>query len=297
MKNILFFGATGILGSNWVKELVKDNKIYANIHKSKKFFKSKNLFKIKLNLNEKKNILSFCKEKKIKIIINCIAITGIELCENNPKISKEVNYLIPLRLGKIAEELNIQIVHISTDMLFDGKYKKKYNEKNKYSPVNEYSIAKVNSEKFLLKYKKSLIIRSNFFGFSNSKNSTITEKLINEKKLKKNSFLWKDIYFTPMYIPILIFFINLLIKRNLNGIYNISSDECISKFNFGKKILKSVIENPRIFPNNFNKKFFTNRPRNMCLSNNKLKNKFPNHKNKLKFNYQKKCFLEDYKKI
>ena len=93
------------------------------------------------------------------------------------------------------------------------------------------------------------------------------------------------------------FFYKFVIKRNLNGIYNISSDEFISKFNFGKKILKSVIENPRIFPNNFKKKFFTNRPRNMCLSNNKLKNKFPNHKNKLKFNYQKKCFLEDYKKI
>ena len=155
MKNILFFGATGILGSNWVKELVKDNKIYANIHKSKKFFKSKKLFKIKLNLNEKKNILSFCKEKKIKIIINCIAITGIELCENNPKISKEVNYLIPLRLGKIAEELNIQIVHISTDMLFDGKYKKKYNEKNKTARSTNIQLRRLIQKNFYLNIKKA----------------------------------------------------------------------------------------------------------------------------------------------
>ena len=98
-----------------------------------------------------------------------------------------------------------------------------------------------------------------------------------------------------MYIPNLIFFINLLIKKRVNGIYNISSDECISKYSFGKKILKGLFDNLKIVPNNFNKKYFINRPKNMCLSNDKLKKKFPNYKNRLKFNYQKQYFLKDYR--
>ena len=295
MKNILFFGASGKLGRPWAKELVKEYKVFANVHKNKTFFKSNNLFKIKLDLKNKKNIISFCKKNNIEIIINCIAITNVEFCEKNPSKVNEINYLIPFKLCKIAEKLDIRIVHISSDMLFNGKLKKKYNEKSRYSPINKYSNAKVNAERQLLNYKKSLIIRTNFFGFSNTKNQTISDKLISQQKALKNSYLWDDIYFTPMYIPNLIFFINLLVNKRINGIYNISSDECTSKYNFGIKLIKGLFKRVKIFPNNFNKKYFTNRPKNMCLSNNKIKNKFPNYKNKLKLNYQRKCFLKDYK--
>ena len=45
-----------------------------------------------------------------------------------------------------------------------------------------------------------------------------------------------------MYIPILIFFLNLLLQNNLKGIFNISSDEVISKFNFGKKVVKKFLK-------------------------------------------------------
>jgi dTDP-4-dehydrorhamnose reductase len=297
VENILFFGASGRLGRNWVKDLVKKNKIYANIHIDKKLFKSNNLYAVELDLKKPKKIISFCDKNKISIIINCVGVTDVELCEINPTKVAEVNWLIPSKLCKIAKKLEIPIVHISTDMLFNGKSNKKYDEKSRYSPLNTYSKTKVKAEKILLNYKKSLIIRTNFFGFSNNKNKTITDKLIYEQKLKKKSFLWNDVYFTPMYIPNLIFFINLLIKNYSKGIYNISSDECMSKFDFGLKVTKGIIKNNKIFPNNFNKKNFTNRPINMCLSNNKLKKKFPKYANKLKFNFQRQCFFKDYKLI
>jgi dTDP-4-dehydrorhamnose reductase len=295
VKNILFFGASGRLGRFWSKDLVKRNKVYANIHDNKKLFKSNNLFKVKLDLKKPEKIFSFCDKNKISIIINCIGVTDIELCEINPKKAAKVNWLIPSELCKIAIKLNIPIVHISTDMLFNGKSNKKYDEKSRYSPINTYSKTKVKAEKILLDYKKSLIIRTNFFGFSNSKNKTIADKLIYEQKLKKKSFLWNNVFFTPVYIPNLVFFINLLIKSYSKGIYNISSDECISKFDFGLRVIKGVIKNNNIYPNNFNKKKFTNRPLNMCLSNIKLKKKFPKFANKLTFNFQRQSFFRDYK--
>ncbi len=294
MEHILFFGASGRLGKHWIKNLAINNKIFANVHINKRLFKSRNLKKVELDLKKTKRLISFCEKKKITIIINCIALTDVDMCEINSKKAEDMNFLIPTYLIKVAKKLNIRIVHISTDMLFNGNSKLKYNEKSRYSPINIYSKTKVQAEKILLKYKKSLIIRSNFFGFSNIKNQTISDRLIYEQKLKKKSYLWNDIYFTPMYIPNLIFFINLLIKKRINGIFNISSDECISKFNFGKKLLESIFQNTKIVPNNFNKKIFTNRPKNMCLSNNKLKRKFPKYKKMLKFNFQKKCFLNDY---
>ena len=128
--------------------------------------------------------------------------------------------------------------------------------------------------------------------FSSKKNPTISDKLIYEQKNKKTSYLWNDVYFTPIYIKNLLFFLNLLIKNKYYGIFNISSDECISKYDFGKKIAKSIFKESIIYSNKFDKNYFTNRPLNMCLSNKKIKRKFHNYKNKLTFNYQLKCFFK-----
>ena len=44
----------------------------------------------------------------------------------------------------------------------------------------------------------------------------------------------------------------------------------MSKFNFGKKVVKNIFKNYDIVPTLFDKKKFVNRPRNMSLSNIKL---------------------------
>ncbi len=297
MKNILFFGATGKLGRHWSKNLSNENKVYCNVHSNTKILKSKNLKKVKFDSNKNLEIYSFCKKKNISLIISCIGLANVEICEMNKKSSTEINYLIPSSLCKVAKKLDISFVHISTDMLFDGNSLKKYSEKSQYSPINEYSKSKVKAEKFISKYKKSLIIRANFFGFGEKKNRTISDKLIYEQKSKKKSFLWNDICFTPIYIPNLIFFINLLIKKKYMGIYNISSDKKISKFDFGSKIIEKIIKDKKIFPNLFDKKNFTKRPKNMCLSNQKLIKKFRKYKMRLTLDHQIKSFIQDYKKI
>jgi dTDP-4-dehydrorhamnose reductase len=296
MKNILFFGATGKLGRHWSKHLSIKNKVYYNIHLTKEKLKSKNLINVKFDFNKRDEIYSFCKKNNINLIISCVGLANVEVCQFNKKNALKVNYSIPAQLCRIAKKLDILFVHISTDMLFDGKSKKKYTEKSKYSPTNQYSKTKVKAEKFILKYKKSLIIRANFFGFGWKNNRTFSDKLIHEQKLKKKSFLWNDINFTPIYIPNLIFFINLLIKKKYRGIFNISSNKGISKFNFGLKIIKKIIKNNKIFANSFDAKKFTFRPKNMCLSNKKLKKIFKKYKNKLSLEYQIKSFIKDYKK-
>ena len=63
MKNILFFGATGRLGKNWLQNLIKNNKVFININQSNFKIVHKNVTKIKLNLNNKKNIINISGSK------------------------------------------------------------------------------------------------------------------------------------------------------------------------------------------------------------------------------------------
>lgn len=297
MINILFFGATSKLGRHWLKTISKKNTIYCNVHFNNKILKGKNIKRVKMNLENYKEINSFCANNNISIIINCIGLPNVEACQTYKKKALKINHLIPSQLCKIAKKLKIFFVHISTDMLFDGKSFKKYSERSKYNPINQYSKTKVKAEKFIAKYNKSLIIRANFFGIGEKNNMTISDKLIYEQKLKKKSYLWNNIYFTPIYIPNLIFFINLLIKKNSKGIFNISSNKGISKFDFAQKLTDKIIEKKKIFASNFDKKKFVVRPKNMCLDNQKLKRKFIKYKDKLTLKYQIDSFVRDYKLI
>lgn len=295
MNNILFFGATGKLGSYWIKNLALKNVVFCQVHKKKELPKLKNIKKIKLNLINSKDINLFCKRNKISLIINCIGLANVDFCEFNKKKAYDTNYKIPSNLCRAAKKINIPFVHISTDMLFSGRLKKKYTETNFYSPINQYSLTKVKAEKHILKYNNSLIIRTNFFGFGKKNNQTFSDKIIFDQKMKKKTYLWEDVYFTPIYIPNLVFFLNLLIKNRSSGIFNVSSDIKISKYEFGKRLIDKIIKNKKIYPNKFDEKKFTKRPNNMALSNLKLKKKFSKYKNKLKLQYQISSFIKDYK--
>ena len=161
MYKILFFGASGRLGENWVKDLIIDNKVFVNIFKNKIFITNKNFFYKKFDFENIKDLITFCKKKKISHVINCIGFTNVEYCEIDKKKANYLNYLIPKKLTYVSKFLNVPIIHISTDMLFNGKKKTKYLETDKPSPVNYYSKSKLlgdlrkmpnnNYKKYLLK--------------------------------------------------------------------------------------------------------------------------------------------------
>lgn len=295
MNNILFFGASGRLGSVWIKNLLnnsKKNKIFAQINNNK-IKKHKFLNLVNLNIEDQVEIKNFCQKNSISIIVNCIANTNVDLCERFPKEANKINYLIAKKLCEISKTLKISYIFISTDMLFNGKQKKKYTERSRVAPLNVYAKTKLKAEKFIKKYQKSLIIRTNFFGKSNSNKITFSDSII--KFRKKKIYLWKDIFFNPVHIKVLIEIINFLIKKGIFGTYNICSNQCISKFELSKLIEKKFYSKSILVEKLFSEKNFVIRPKNMCLSNNKLLNKIGKFKKELNLKRQIKLLEIEYK--
>ena len=179
--------------------------------------------------------------------------------------------------------------------MFSGKSKNKYSEKSLCKPVNYYGKTKLIGEKRIKNYKKTLILRTNFFGSLDKNNYSFANKIINSLKNKKKVYLWEDIFFTPVFLVQLIKIINILIKKNLYGIYNISCNDKISKYEFGIKLSKKFNLNYSLLVNyKFNKKKFINRPKNMSLDNSKLLKKLKFLKKTLNLNYQINEFKKYY---
>lgn len=269
-QKILLIGGTGLLGYYWINYKSNKKKLYVNIHKNKK--KSKDINYINLNLNNFNSLKKYIERKKIKTIVNMAAMTNIEECEKYKKKAFKINVKIPELLSRLAKLLKIRYVYISTDQLFSG-LKKIYTEKDYPNPLNYYAKTKAESEREILKiYNKSLIIRTNFFCLGQNIKHTFLDQILKSLKSNKKIYLWDNFYFSPIYTKNLIKIIMILIKKKKSGIYNISTNERISRFDYANLVAEKFELNKKLLiKKKFNKNKFVNRPKNMTLSNKKIK--------------------------
>ena len=79
---------------------------------------------------------------KADVVINCIGLTNVEECEENFELAFNTNVTISRNIAKACQSINIKLVHISTDHLFDGNSAFNHEEKLKV-PINNYAKLKV----------------------------------------------------------------------------------------------------------------------------------------------------------
>jgi perosamine synthetase len=271
-KKILVIGASGLFGLNFINKNSSKFEIICNINKKKII--NKNFKNIKLNFRNEKIFFNQIKKIKPDIILNAAGFTDVKKCEKKKEMAKTANFLILNPLIKISNKFNIKLVQISTDHIFNGNKKGLYKENDKKIPINYYAKTKSEAEDNIIKTcKKYLIIRTNFFGWGSPYRTSFTDYVIKNLSLKNNIYLNDDIFFTPMYLGNLIDCLNILIIKNKNGIYNISSDKKISKYSFGKKIAKIFdLDDSLIIQN---KKIEILKPKNMALDNSKISKTVP----------------------
>ncbi len=127
---ILITGAKGLLGSNLCLMYSEKNEVIATGINKPDFNFCKNY---EMDITKKKDLKIIEKEKQ-DLVINCVAITDMTLCEDNPKLAEDVNAFGAKNLAEICKDNNIFFIHISTDAVY-GDGKGNYNEKDKTNPL------------------------------------------------------------------------------------------------------------------------------------------------------------------
>ena len=186
------------------------------------------------------------------------------------------------------KDTDIKLVHISTDHIFNKGYGK-IHESEKFFSKNFYAETKIEAEKIIQNSKANyLIIRSNFFGKGTYYRKSFSDYILTNLKNNNKLFLWKNIFFSPVNIQTLSKAIIKLINFNQNGVFNISSNQNISKYIFGKLIAQKFKLNENlIIPREFiYKNEAIKRPLNMSLSNRKFLQLFPSMKKELSIKKQ-----------
>ena len=96
-------------------------------------------------------------------IVNCAAFTAVDKAENNEESALLVNRNGPENLAFVCKDLNIPLIHISTDYVFSGDAKTPYKVTDPTGPVTAYGRSKLAGEEAIFKSGvKGLIIRTSW---------------------------------------------------------------------------------------------------------------------------------------
>ena len=135
--NILITGSCGQLGKTLKAESI-NFKNYYNF-----YFTNKS----ELDITNNKLLTDFFNKNIINTVINCAAFTDVNEAESNLSLANKVNNIAVGNIAKICNNSNIQLIHISTDYVFDGNTKRPYAENYKTNPINNYGFTKLQGNK------------------------------------------------------------------------------------------------------------------------------------------------------
>jgi dTDP-4-dehydrorhamnose reductase len=95
--------------------------------------------------------ISVIKENSPDLLINCAAWTNVDAAEEFPDKATRVNQVGPRNMARVAKELKIPLIHISTDYVFSGQSQQPWRTHSKTEPMSAYGLSKLLGEKEITK--------------------------------------------------------------------------------------------------------------------------------------------------
>lgn len=80
------------------------------------------------------------------LIINAAALTNVDGAEKDEVLADKVNFHAVAQMAAQCSALDIPLIHISTDYVFDGRATEPYREDDQMNPINRYGASKVMGE-------------------------------------------------------------------------------------------------------------------------------------------------------
>lgn len=151
MIPVLLTGAKGQLGSE-IQRIAADNPcmsfIFTDIEE--------------LDITSKEAVSAFLDANPVRYLVNCAAYTAVDRAEDEPEMAMQLNgNAVNILAGECARR-GIQLIHISTDYVFDGEANRPYTTDHPVNPQSAYGKSKLAGEEALRKSGTGTIIRTSW---------------------------------------------------------------------------------------------------------------------------------------
>ncbi|MBI4617750.1 MAG: NAD(P)-dependent oxidoreductase [Planctomycetes bacterium] len=170
-------------------------------------------------------------------ILHLGAMTRVEECERNPR-AWAVNHEASRRIALFAAARGLRLVHVSTDLVFDGT-SAPYREEDRPAPVSDYGRTKAAAEEAVLAAGGNAVVCRISLAFGRAPDGALRQIdwILRDAAAGKPVKLFTDEWRTPIDAATAADCLAELIELDLRGILHVAGTERWSRFDFGRFLL------------------------------------------------------------
>ena len=222
-----------------------------------------------LDITNNKSIDEVFEKYQPDFVIHCAAYTNVDKAEDEKELAFKINAEGTENLAKACKKLDIPILYISTDYVFDGSKKGKYLPDDKTNPINVYGASKLAGEQAVQQNEKHYITRTSWLYGHHGKN--FVETMLSLKDKEELKVVDDQIGCPTWTVELANGIVKIITEKLPYGIYHVCGSGHTSWFGFAQKIFELYGANVNLKPcttDEFPRK--AKRPKNSIMENNRI---------------------------
>lgn len=223
---IVVIGAKGMLGRELCNTLSQKHEVVAwDIQE--------------INITDRSMTLQKLKNLKPELILNSAAFVDVDRCETDPDSAWRINALGSQNLALATQEVEGELLYISTDYVFDGESLEDYDEVAQTRPVNHYGRSKLAGERLAIQIcPRTYIVRTSWL-IGHHPNSYVN-RVIGAARRDGVVRMAPDQIESPTYTEDLTQAIAILIETGAYGCYHVTNLGACTRIEFARFVLEQA---------------------------------------------------------
>lgn len=201
-----------------------------------------------LDITDRAAVERIVRRFRPQVIMNAAAYTAVDKAEIDRIRAMKINAIGPENLARAAREVGAQLIHISTDYVFDGSKTTPYIESDLPCPINFYGLSKWEGEKRVQAILPQAIIIRTSWVFSEYGNNFV-KTMLRLAQTHETIRVVNDQRGCPTYAGDLAqAMIALAAEPEAAGIYHYCGDKAVSWYEFAQAIFSLRGSAPQLVP-------------------------------------------------
>lgn len=232
---ILVTGVKGQLGHDVMNELAKRGHTGIGVDVEE------------MDITDAKKVDEVIRASEVEAVIHCAAYTAVDAAEDQVELCRKINAEGTENIAKVCKDLDIKMMYISTDYVFDGEGTRPWEPDDERHPLNVYGQTKYEGELAVEKYlDKFFTIRIAWVFGVNGKNFIKTMLKLSETHDELN--VVDDQIGSPTYTYDLAVLMVDMIETEKYGRYHATNEGLCSWYGFACEIFRQAGRDVKVNP-------------------------------------------------
>jgi dTDP-4-dehydrorhamnose reductase len=203
-----------------------------------------------MDLTDAETVRQFLHTQRPTHIIHCAAYTLVDQAEKEPARAWQINGTGTRNLALHCQEIDAELLYVSTDYVFDGRKRTPYLETDPTGPLNIYGASKLLGETYTATIlPRHKIIRTSWLnGLGGNSQRNFIETMLRLSQTRDTLSLVSDQQGRPTFTTDLAATVIALLSIPATGIFHVANSGSCTWFDFAQEVFRQTKRSITLHP-------------------------------------------------